>query len=238
MGEFRFSLPPIEIQRSIAATLRALDDKIESNRRAMEVSEELADAIFSTWSSTAVPLAGVALLTMGNSPPGSSYNEEGFGMPFYQGVRDFGRRFPDRRVWTTEPLRRAEVNDTLVSVRAPVGDLNRASETCCIGRGVASVRSTTPSTIYYALRAASDLWEPFQHEGTVFGAINQADLATAKIPWPDDGSLAGVESDLAAIDAWIESLSRATSRLTSLRDMLLPALLSGSVPVTATGTEL
>lgn len=227
--EMQLLLPPIDEQRTIAATLGALDDKVESNRRAIDIAESLGDAILRSETGVDAVLSDVALLTMGSSPPGSTYNEDGRGLPFYQGVRDFGRRYPARRVWTTDPVRLAEPNDTLVSVRAPVGDLNRARETCCIGRGVASVRSETPSTVYYALRAASALWEPFQDEGTVFGSINRADLAAARIPWPSKAVLGDVEIRLSALDARIESLACEINRLTQLRDTLLPALLSGRI---------
>src|SRR6185437_15207677 len=79
-------------------------------------------------------------LTMGQSPPGSTYNDVAKGLPFYQGRTDFGFRFPTRRVYCTAPTRLAKMGDTLVSVRAPVGDINMAAEDCAIGRGVAAVR--------------------------------------------------------------------------------------------------
>ncbi len=229
--EMQLLLPPIEEQRAIAATLGALDDRIESNLRAIDLAETLGDSLFAQAASATTALADAAHLTMGSSPPGSSYNEDGIGRPFYQGVRDFGRRFPGLRVWTTQPVRLAEANDTLVSVRAPVGDLNRASVVCCIGRGVASVRSEMASTIYYALRAASDLWAPFQQEGTVFGAINRADLAAAKLPWPDSLVAPDLEMRLSALDERIASLSRESDQLKGLRDALLPELLSGRIRV-------
>ncbi len=79
-------------------------------------------------------------LTMGQSPPGTTYNETGKGTPFYQGRTDFGFRYPTRRVYSTAPTRFAEPGDTLVSVRAPVGDVNMANERCSVGRGVAAIR--------------------------------------------------------------------------------------------------
>ena len=79
-------------------------------------------------------------LTMGQSPPGETYNEISEGMPFFQGRTDFGFRYPIRRMFCSAPARIAQPDDTLVSVRAPVGDLNMAWEQCCIGRGVAAVR--------------------------------------------------------------------------------------------------
>ena len=233
-------LPSLKEQRAIASTLGALDDKIESNRRAIDLAEALGDSLFAQAASATTVLGDAARLTMGSSPPGSSYNEDGIGLPFYQGVRDFGRRFPGLRVWTTEPVRLAEANDTLVSVRAPVGDLNRASVVCCIGRGVASVRSEMASTIYYALRAASNLWAPFQQEGTVFGAINRADLAAAKLPWPAGSAASDLETRLSALDERIASLSRESSQLVRLREALLPELMSGRtrVPVGADAYEV
>ena len=82
-------------------------------------------------------------LTMGQSPPGETYNENANGLPFYQGRTDFGFRFPIRRIYCSAPTRHAIAGDTLVSVRAPVGDINMANEACCIGRGVAAVRHKT-----------------------------------------------------------------------------------------------
>ncbi|WP_276938352.1 MULTISPECIES: hypothetical protein [Ferrimicrobium] len=222
-------LPSIEEQRAIAATLGALDDKIESNRRAIDLAEQLADQLFAVKVADLIVLTDVAVLTMGSSPPGDTYNLDGVGLPFYQGVRDFGRRYPGHRVWTTGAVRLAYDNDSLVSVRAPVGELNRSLETCCIGRGVAAVSSEFPSCIYYALRASDATWEPFQHEGTVFGAINKSDLSNARLPWPASDALDALENQLSAIDDKIRSLSKEIEELTSLRDTLLPELLSGRI---------
>ena len=229
LREVPVMLPPIAEQQGIAATLGALDDKIESNRRAIDVAEQLADALFAEVANTTETLSGIAEIVMGSSPPGASYNEDGLGMPFYQGIRDFGRRYPRYRVWTTDPVRTAEPNDTLLSVRAPVGTLNRSRGECCIGRGLAAVRSPYESTVFYALRAAADVWQPFQNEGTVFGAINRTDLATATIPWPSN--VGDCDEMLSALDKKIQSLDDQIESLTDLRHALLPALFSGRVRV-------
>ena len=88
-------------------------------------------------------LSDIADITMGQSPSGSSYNEDGIGTIFFQGRAEFGFRFPSVRLFTTEPKRMACANDTLMSVRAPVGDLNVAHTDCCIGRGLAAIHSKT-----------------------------------------------------------------------------------------------
>jgi type I restriction enzyme S subunit len=114
-------------------------------------------------------------LTMGQSPPGDTYNETGDGLPFFQGRTDFGARYPKRRMFCTAPTRVAEDDDTLVSVRAPVGDLNMAWERCCVGRGVAAVRHVSGyrGYTYYALGQLQPELAAFEHTGTVFGAINK-----------------------------------------------------------------
>jgi len=229
-------LPPLSHQQGIAATLGALDDKIESNRRAVTIAEQLGDALFAAAASESRLLSDVADITMGSSPRGADLNEDGDGLPFYQGTRDFGVRFPSLRVWTTAPVRTAAKNDTLMSVRAPVGELNRASADCCIGRGVAAIHSDThPSTLYYAMRSSSSAWDKFQGEGTVFASVNKTDVHGAEIRWVGDGALLELEDKLRVIDARIESLESETQRLTALRDALLPELLAGRVRVPAEG---
>lgn len=198
----------------------------------MDLLEQLGDSHFLKVAETGANLSQVAVITMGSSPPGTSYNEAGVGLPFYQGVRDFGRRYPSLRVWTTDPRRTAEPNDSLLSVRAPVGRLNRALDECCIGRGLASVRSDRwPSTIYYALRNAGHVWDRYEQEGTVFGAVNRKDLATTHVPWPKESALPELEDKLATIDARVLSLITEDNKLAELRDTLLPELLSGRIRV-------
>lgn len=86
-------------------------------------------------------LSDIADITMGQSPSGNSYNEDKNGTIFFQGRAEFGFRFPSVRLYTTEPKRMAQSNDTLMSVRAPVGDINVAHTDCCIGRGLAAIHS-------------------------------------------------------------------------------------------------
>jgi type I restriction enzyme S subunit len=85
-------------------------------------------------------LIDVATLIMGQSPPGTSYNSAGHGLPFFQGKADFGDDHPTPRKWCTAPTRIAEPGDVLMSVRAPVGPTNIADQRCAIGRGLAAIR--------------------------------------------------------------------------------------------------
>lgn len=172
-------------------------------------------------------------LTMGQSPPGSTYNEIGEGLPFYQGRADFGFRYPTRRVYCTAPTRFASKGDTLVSVRAPVGDINMANERCCAGRGVAAIRhkSGSRSYTYYSMRILRSRFDDFEAEGTVFGSINKNDFSGLAFVVPPVRLVDSFETRMFSFDQQIENQTEETSTLAATRDRLLPKLLSGEVQV-------
>ncbi|MBY0458747.1 MAG: restriction endonuclease subunit S [Gemmataceae bacterium] len=174
-------------------------------------------------------------LTMGQSPPGSTYNETREGLPFYQGRTDFGFRFPTRRVYCTAPTRLAEPGDTLVSVRAPVGDINIASERCAVGRGVAAVRHVhgSRSLTYHAMDGLRDHFLTFEAEGTVFGSINKSDFAKLPFLESTEAVLSEFERLVSPLDDQVETIERESATLAALRDALLPKLISGELRVPA-----
>lgn len=175
----------------------------------------------------------IAQIVMGQSPPGETYNELGNGLPFYQGVRDFGFRFPTRRVYCTEPKRYAEKADILFSVRAPVGNLNIAVEHCTIGRGVAALRLKPKhgSFLYYFLKATQSEWEKFEAKGTVFGSVSKDDIYCFKLIVPINGIIEKFNYLISSIDAQIESNEQESLTLAHIRDTLLPKLMSGEIRV-------
>ena len=172
-------------------------------------------------------------LTMGQSPPGSTYNEEDEGLPFFQGRTDFGFRFPENRKFCTAPTRIAEPGDTLVSVRAPVGDINMAWERCCIGRGVAALRqeSGSESFTYYSVGAIQHELREYEHTGTVFGAITRGQFESLPIVSPPLDLVNVFDTHISFTDRKIRSNSSATLTLTAIRDALLPKLASGEIRV-------
>ena len=174
------------------------------------------------------------LLTMGQSPPGETYNETGEGLPFYQGRTDFGFRFPSQRVFCTAPTRLAEIGDTLVSVRAPVGDVNVALEPCALGRGVASVRSLNGHTsfTFYSTRSLKPHFELHDGEGTVFGSINKKDFESLPVVMPDKAVLNAFEGIVSTLDSSIRNNECKIRTLVDLRDTLLPRLISGQIRLT------
>ena len=233
-------VPPIEEQRKTARVLSRIDKKIEVNKEINENLEQQAQALYhhifienasSEWKEGT--LSDIADITMGQSPAGSSYNEDGKGEIFFQGRAEFGFRFPSIRLYTTEPKRMACVNDVLMSVRAPVGDINIAHTDCCIGRGLAAIHSKTEqqSFILYTMFALKKQLNIFNSEGTVFGSINRNALNNMPIVIPSSDSRTVFEDTVAPIDAAIRNNYDEICRLTELRDTILPKLMAGELDI-------
>jgi len=178
-------------------------------------------------------------LTMGQSPPGDTYNEDGNGLSFYQGRTDFGFRFPTRRIFCSAPTRCAKPGDTLVSVRAPVGDINMANEECCIGRGVAAVRhkSGAASFTYHSMANLYPDFARFEAEGTVFGSINKDSFEKLRFVIPPTEIIAAYEHQAGPLDEQIRTLESQSRTLATLRDTLLPKLLSGDISASNAGAS-
>jgi type I restriction enzyme S subunit len=206
----------------------------------------MAQAIFKSWFVDFEPFGGVmpedwcygtlsdiSNITMGQSPDGSSYTEDGIGTVFYQGRAEFGPRFPTRRLFTTQPKRMAAKGDILMSVRAPVGDLNVAFEACCLGRGLAAIQSKSEAQSYilYTMFALREHLEMFNGEGTVFGSINKNDMANLPVLIPTDEVIRQFEELISPMDATIEANYAESCHLQATRDSLLPRLMSGELSV-------
>lgn len=241
-----FSLPPLPTQRKIAAVLGALDDKIENNRKICANLEAQAQAIFKSWFVDFEPFGGkmpqwwkmgklgdVADITMGQSPDGKSLNDVGDGITFFQGRAEFGNRFPTKRLSTTEPNRMAKAGDVLLSVRAPVGDLNIALEDCCIGRGLAAIRSKagSQSFIYCLLKTLKPAFDLYEGAGTIFGSINKDSLHGLDVVVPDRGWIEKFESVVSSHDRMYRERELESRALAAMRDTLLPKLMSGEIDV-------
>lgn len=230
--------PAYNEQKKIGGILSDLDDKIAMNARINKNLEQQAQAIYqqmfidnasSDW--TEGTLSDIADITMGQSPSGNSYNEDGNGTIFFQGRAEFGFRFPTVRLYTTEPKRMAYANDTLMSVRAPVGDLNVAHTDCCIGRGLAAIHSKNnhQSFVLYTMFSLKKQLDVFNGEGTVFGSINRNSLNEMPILIPSSEKLDEFEALVAPMDAAIRNNYDEICRLEQFRDTLLPKLMSGEL---------
>lgn len=227
-------------QESIASILTSIDNKIDLLHRENETLEVMAETIFRQWfieeakdDWTEGKLKEEFDFIMGQSPIGESFNQDGIGVPMYQGNADFGFRFPTRRVFTTQPTRFAEINDTLISVRAPVGVQNMATEKCCIGRGVAAFRyknnSSFYSYTYYKLKSLLDDMKQYNDNGTVFGSISKSDIESIDILIPDKNIVMDFQKQVKPIDDKILNNNNVIQTLIQTRDNLLPKLMNREI---------
>ena len=247
------ALPDKETQDRIVDILSAIDNKIRLNNRINHNLEEQAQALYKSWFVDFEPFRGgnfvdselglipegwrvgtlseISSITMGQSPSGTSFNEVGDGIVFYQGRTEFGNRFPSIRLYTTEPTRFAERFSVLLSVRAPVGDINIAKEKCCIGRGLASIHGLFQSFVYYTVGSLKPVLNRFNGEGTVFGSINRKELEELKIIVPPAIIQEDFNSIVSRYDRDIYNRSSENETLCQLRDKILPKLMSGELKI-------
>jgi type I restriction enzyme S subunit len=249
----QLKLPTYPKQKSIASILSALDNKIELNLQMNKTLEEMAMALYKHWFVDFGPfqdgefidselgeipkgwevkqLKYFALLIMGQSPKSEFYNDSKEGLPFHQGVKDYGIRFPTDITYSTVGNREAAKGDILFSVRAPVGRLNVAKNKIILGRGLAAIRMPKfNSFLFYALKRMF-VTEDSIGSGTVFNSVNKSDLQNLKFVLPPENQLLNFKELVDPLDKQYLNNSTENQTLTQLRDTLLPKLISGEVRV-------
>ena len=251
-----FPIPYLDSRYKIAAVLSAYDNLIENNTRRIKILEEMAQAIYREWfvefrfpghegvemvdsELGLIPhgwdvkqLGEMCHVIMGLSPKSEFYNETGDGLPFHQGVTDFGERFPTDRVYCTIPKRIAKIDDILFSVRAPVGRINIANKKIVIGRGLSAIRSKTGNQAF----VLQQLKDRFQEEdtmgsGSIFNAIRKSDLLGIPLLIPTESLVAKFEEIANSIFAGLANLNQKNINLRQTRDLLLPKLIPGEIDV-------
>ncbi|WP_460007058.1 restriction endonuclease subunit S [Methanogenium cariaci] len=245
-------IPDLVIQNKIASMLSTYDDLVENNQRRIELLEQAARLLYREWfvhlrfpghehvrivdgvpeGWEKKPLSEVADIIMGQSPKSIYYNEEGNGLPFHQGVTNFGIRFPSHQTYCTVINRLAEPGDILFSVRAPVGRINITPDKIVIGRGIAAIRSNCgqQNFLFYALKSHF-FKEDMMGGGAIFAAITKKDLHRVEILQATDRIAEMFIEHTRAIDLQIENLQQAIDDLTQARDLLLPRLMNGEIAV-------
>ena len=179
-----------------------------------------------------VKLADIATVIAGQSPKGEHYNKEERGTPFYQGKKDYGERYLNEpTVWTDVVTKLAEKDDILISVRAPVGALNIATQKICIGRGLAAIRPSTEilhDYLFYSLLLISHQVEG--SAGAIFNSINKAQIEAIEISLPplaeQERIIAKLDAAFAKIEAFNKQVSIKKSELIKLKKALLLKTLS------------
>lgn len=177
-------------------------------------------------------LREIARITMGQSPPSETVSEasESSGTPFLQGNAEFGDPFPHSKYTCSHPLRICTIGDTLISVRAPVGASNKADQTYCIGRGLASITFHAINPSYgwhYVRRAASGLMSVAQ--GTTFEAIGKRELGSLRVSFPAFAEQPRIAEVLDTIDEAIRSTERLIVKLEQAKQGLIHDLLTRGI---------
>ena len=171
------------------------------------------------WKRISLGSPEVSIIIMGQSPASSTYNKSGKGLPFFQGKIDFGLRHPTPSTWCSAPSRIAEPGDVLISVRAPVGDVNIATEKCCIGRGISAIRAGTKSDneflLYCLLHRKAEL--DALGTGATFKAINKDTLYSFEIQLPPLSEQRAIAAVLSKIQAATEVQEKIVATLKELK---------------------
>ena len=253
IGNLFVLLPPIQTQQKIASILSAYDDLIENNLKRIKLLEEMAQQTYEEWfvrmrfpgyetavmnEETGLPegwervkLKDICALVMGQSPKSEDYNIDGNGLPFHQGVKDYGFRFPTNKSWSISGNKKASPNSILFSVRAPVGRLNVASEEIILGRGLAAIndKNGLNSFLYYQLRKIF-FEDNLIGGGAIYASVTRNDVERIELIYVD--RLSKIFNDYASkIDEQILNLTHQNQRLKEARDILLPRLMSGMIEV-------
>jgi type I restriction enzyme, S subunit len=245
-------IPEVTAQIAIAKTLRAYDELIENNKRRIDLLEQSARLLYKEWfvrlqypghehdeKVRGLPagwkkqkLSALAEITMGQSPASKHYNQEGIGLPFHQGVTEFGHRFPENKLFCAIMGRIGEAGDILFSVRAPVGRINITLDKIVIGRGLAAIRSRVDkqSFLFYALKDHF-FKEDMLGSGAIFASITKKDLHSVELKLPRHDLVVEYERIVAPIDAQIKKLHLSVIKLAKARDLLMPRLLDGRISI-------
>ena len=159
-------------------------------------------------------LGDIVEVTMGQSPKSEFYNADGKGTPFLQGNRTFGSKYPTFDTFTTFVTKQGRAGDVIMSVRAPVGDVNVTPVDICLGRGVCSLRMKNGSQefLYYMMRHYAQALIN-RESGTVFGSVNKNDVNGLDVEVPSEETQRKIAAILSALDDKIELNRRINANL-------------------------
>ncbi|MFS0514831.1 restriction endonuclease subunit S [Nostoc sp. UIC 10607] len=252
LSSLEVPIPPKQTQQRIVEFISAYDDFIHNNNCRIALLESSIQLIYKEWfvklrfpgyeqikivdgipeKWSYQPLEEVCHITMGQSPSSNFYNTLGQGLPFHQGVKDFGSRFVEHETFCTQPNRIAEQDDILCSVRAPVGRLNITLDKIIIGRGLSSIRNRRGYQSFQFYQLKSHFFqEDMIGGGTIFDSVTKKQLGQQMMLVPTDSVLQAFEKISKPVDEQIVNLYLQNQKLREARDQLLPQLMNGSIAV-------
>ncbi len=175
---------------------------------------------------TVAPFTKLAEVVAGQSPPSETYNEEGLGLPFLQGNADFGDKYPVPKAWCTAPQKVAIKDDILISIRAPVGEINLADQDYAIGRGLAALRASSIESnfLYQAIQRWRGCLQRVA-QGSTFDAVTARHFAQLYVAVPSSEEQKAIAQILDTADTAIEQTRESINRIQKLRRSLMQELL-------------
>jgi type I restriction enzyme S subunit len=175
----------------------------------------------------------IASVCMGQSPNGKTINQDKLGMPFLQGNAEFGNYHPSECFWCEKPLKCANKEDVLLSVRAPVGEINYADKEYCIGRGLASIRFYAINSVFAFYECISEVWQLYKScQGTTFLAVSKNDIGDLLLKYPKDiKEQSDIVDRIITIDTEIQSEQAYLEKLQRIKQGLMQDLLTHTVAV-------
>jgi len=253
LENFLIPLPPLAEQKAIVQVLKDIDDLIEIVENQIKTLQRIKKALMEKYFTEGVfehkefrktkigripkewevnKLGNVAKIIMGQSPPSTTYNTQGIGMPFLQGKAEFGNVYPSETKYTTKPLKIAKIGSVLISVRAPVGDVNIADKEYCIGRGLASIKVLKVDNffLFYFLHKERTKLQQCSC-GSTFQAIKKEHLENFLIPLPPIEEQKEIAHRLKEIDEIIENRKKEKEHLIRIKKKMMDLLLTGKVRI-------
>jgi len=254
VAEFPLYVPPLPEQSRIATVLSWFDDLIEVKKRQNEILEKAAMAIFKSWFIDFEPfrdgefvyseelgkeipkgwevkkIGEIAEIIMGQSPPSKFYNEDGIGIPFIQGKGQLGKYTPQTTIFCSCDGKLARAYDILLTVRAPVGELNLADKEYIIGRGIASIRSNYWPFLFLYFNFNRELLKSLE-KGTTYDAIVKEDIENLLVVIPPSHILQSFHSLVEPLFEKTILNQKQIMTLRKIRDTILPLLVFGKLRV-------
>ena len=252
LATIKFPAPPLEIQKRVADILSTYDALIENNEKQINLLEEAATRLYKEWfinlqfpnNETAEIVDGVtkgwknhklidfAEIIMGQSPKSEFYNSKQQGLPFHQGVTNYGYRFVTDITYSTNYTRIGLADSILFSVRAPVGRLNITKNKIVIGRGLAAInhKNGLQSFLFYLLKNRF-YKDDLIGNGAIYASITKDTLYNQEFLLPDINLANQFNSIAQDMDQRIANADRQINLLKQARDYLLPRLVNGEIEV-------
>jgi type I restriction enzyme, S subunit len=239
----KISLPPLPEQRAIAGVLSSLDDKIDLLRRQNKTLEAMAEALFRQWFIEEAdegwekkPLSGIANFVNGlacqNYPPKNVFDK----LPVLK-IRELTGGISADSDWATSDIDSdylVEAGDVIFAWSASLMVKIWDGQRCVLNQHLFKVTSSTFPKWYYYLWCKQHLAEFISismSHATTMGHIKRGDLDAAMVLVPKESELKQMNKIIEPIFEKQISNAKEIKSLESLRDTLLPKLMSGEVRI-------